>query len=291
LARPSGHYALVTLRGGLRKLALLIVSATAFTSCGSGSHTRSPADSTAIESTTVTPSVSISSESTSSIPDESQPATADVTPPTLQQVYAEIESKLLSHRGQILHVTSKGTNTLAPGAEYVSELYIDITNSVAREVVRGNSVVAGSNVWFAQSSTVIQSPGGNTRTVSPVACVGTTMLVGIALNCEEAELGSTTTVELAADRGVVLVISASVPQVTQLDPSCGGASCATIAFTKSYSRRVTLDPTTLLPTAVDEQGHMDAGNGLDYDGHTDVASEFVDPNTYDPGFFTPPITP
>jgi hypothetical protein len=281
----------VTLRGGLRKLVLLIVSATVFTSCGGVSQTHSAVDSTVIDSTTTPQSVSTTSRSTSSVSDTSPPATTDVTPLTLQHVYAAIESNLLTHRGQILHVTSKGTNTLAPGTEFISELYIDITNSVAREVVGGNSVVAGSNVWFDQSSTVIQSPGGNTRTSTPVTCVGTTMLVGIALNCEEAEPGSTTTVELAGDGGTVLVISASVPQVTELDPSCGGATCATIAFTKRYSRRVTLDPTTLLPAAIDEQGHMDAGSGLDYSGHTDVASEFVDRGTYDPGFFIPPVTP
>ena len=116
------------------------------------------------------------------------------------------------------------------------------------------------------------------------------MIVGIALNCEETEPGSTTTVELDTEGRTVLVVTASVPQVTQQDPACSGVTCPTIVFTKSYSRRVTLDPETLLPIAFDEQGHMDAGRGFDYNQHTAVVSEFVDTTAYDAGFFTPPAT-
>ena len=87
--------------------------------------------------------------------------------PLSQQVYAAIDSNLQSHRGQVLHLTSTATNSLTPATEYVTETYIDIANSLAHEVVGGNNPTAGTNVWFGDGSTVIQSPGGNTRPAPP----------------------------------------------------------------------------------------------------------------------------
>lgn len=209
-------------------------------------------------------------------------------PVTLDSVVAAIEADMRSHPEEILSITWTSTIDMMPNVEVESQYFVDVFGSRVRQMVNGGTAT-GTDIWVDEERIIIRLPGGNTRTLPSIPCAGMSIVISLILDCEAAERGGTPALEFDNGRPVI-VITATVPQTTQTNPTCGGATCPTVVFSKSFTRRIELDPTTFLPTAIDEAGSMDLAGGFDYTGHTDITTSYVDPDRLGADLFVPPAT-